>query len=180
MKIITLIATLLLTCGAAFSREQLAIETSIGKITVTLDSEKAPKNVMFFLKHMEEGVYQGSAFHSVDQTNIMGGIPAKTASGYSSSGNMSCRKGAPGEFNLKNVRGALVLGRTVGGCNPLKNSNSTQFGIYFADDPKDQGEFTVIGYVTEGMDVVDKIASALKSKSKTAIAISDIHLVSAK
>ena len=179
MKTFVLFAVLLITCEFAFCSEKVVIETPLGNIVVTLDSDKAPKNVTFFLKHMEERVFQGSSFRSGDGTCIMGGAPGKSAHGYSSSGNMSWKVGAPGEFALKNRRGALVMGRTVGGCNPYKTSNSTQFALDFLDDPQDDGEFTVIGYVSEGMEVVEKIASELKSK-KTTIPISDVHLLSAK
>lgn len=53
------------------------------------------------------------------------------------------------------------MARTTGSCNPAKSSNSTQFTIYRKDIPTSEGEFTVFGYVSEGMEVVEAIAEHL-------------------
>ena len=161
----------LLVLGAIFSFTQLradvtdtiTIETELGSIQVGLDGTACPLNVAAFKKYISASVYEGSFFHTMTSDgDIMGGKPGPQAKGFSGSGNMIWTSTPPGEFTLKPPKGALEMGRTVGDCNPQKHTNSTQFGINRDDRPKDQGEFTTIGYVTKGMDVVEKIAAALK------------------
>lgn len=58
------------------------------------------------------------------------------------------------ENNLKHTRGVLSMARTS-----VKDSASSQFFIMHQDAPHLDGEYAAFGKVTEGMDVVDKIAT---------------------
>ena len=63
------------------------------------------------------------------------------------------RNGVPND--LKHTRGVLSMARTN-----MPNSASSQFFIMHADSPFLDGQYAAFGKVTEGMEIVDKIASS--------------------
>jgi cyclophilin family peptidyl-prolyl cis-trans isomerase len=65
----------------------------------------------------------------------------------------------PAEIGLKHTKGAIAMARLGGAANPLKESSGSQFYIALQDLPSLDGEYTVFGYVTSGMDVVTKIGN---------------------
>jgi peptidyl-prolyl cis-trans isomerase B (cyclophilin B) len=156
--------------------------TSMGSIKIKLFPEQAPKAVENFIKHSEEGYYEGVTFHRViDGFMIQGGDPEGTGMGGESV------YGSPfeDEFSkeLFNIRGALSM------ANSGPNTNGSQFFIVQNNEldaslpekmkqagypeevlkmyekggtPHLDGRHTVFGQVVEGMDVVDKIAATPK------------------
>jgi peptidyl-prolyl cis-trans isomerase B (cyclophilin B) len=126
-----------------------SLHTSKGAIQIELHDEDAPKTVENFLKLARDGFYDGVIFHRViPDFMIQGGDPTGTGSG------------GPGysfedEFNDHKVaRGALAM------ANAGPDTNGSQFFIVTAAAcPWLDGKHTVFGRVTEGMDVVDSIAS---------------------
>src|SRR6476659_1967029 len=124
------------------------LHTNHGAIEVELFDDDAPKTVENFRKLAGEGFYDGVVFHRViPDFMIQGGDPTGTG------------MGGPGytfedEFNDHKVeRGALAM------ANAGPNTNGSQFFIVTtAAAPWLDGKHTVCGKVTEGMDVVDKIA----------------------
>src|SRR4051794_1732412 len=156
------------------------METTMGTIKIKLFPEFAPKAVENFVKHSEEGYYDGLIFHRVIKDfMIQGGDP----SGNGTGGGRILGKPFEDEFsnNLFNLRGALSM------ANSGANTNGSQFFIVQSTslDPsmKDQLDkagypkeiieaydknggtpwldhrHTVFGQVIEGMDIVDKIAA---------------------
>ena len=125
------------------------LHTNHGPIEIELFDDDAPKTVDNFVKLARDGFYDGVVFHRViPDFMIQGGDP--TGSGM----------GGPGytfedEFNdHKVVRGALAM------ANAGPNTNGSQFFVVTAEaTPWLDGKHTVFGQVTQGMDVVDKIAS---------------------
>jgi cyclophilin family peptidyl-prolyl cis-trans isomerase len=125
------------------------LHTNHGPIEIELFDDDAPKTVDNFVKLARDGFYDGVTFHRViPDFMIQGGDP--TGSGM----------GGPGytfedEFNdHKVVRGALAM------ANAGPNTNGSQFFVVTAEaTPWLDGKHTVFGQVTQGMDVVDKIAS---------------------
>ena len=136
------------------------LTTNQGRIVVKFFPEKAPKHVANFLKLGGEKFYDGTKFHRViPGFMIQGGDPnTKSDSNRSRWGT-----GGPGwtvkaEFNRnKHSRGALSMARSQ---DP--NSAGSQFFIVLKDANFLDGQYTVFGRVTSGMDAVDKIA-ALKT-----------------
>ena len=124
------------------------MHTNHGPIRLELFSDDAPKTVENFERLSREGFYDGLTFHRVIPVFMLqGGCPEGTV------------RGGPGytfedEFNQhKVVRGALAM------ANAGPNTNGSQFFIVTTDAaPWLDGKHTVFGEVTEGMDVVDKIA----------------------
>lgn len=162
--------------------------TSMGKIKIKLFPEQAPKAVENFIKHSEDGYYEGIIFHRViDGFMIQGGDPQGTGMG----GESIYDNPFEDEFSkqLFNIRGALSM------ANSGPNTNGSQFFIVqnkeldasFPEKMKQAGypeevlkmyeneevlkmyesggaphldqRHTVFGQVVEGMDVVDMIAS---------------------
>ncbi len=127
-----------------------------GTLTAELYPEKAPKTVENFLKLVDEGFYSGMIFHRVIKGFMIQG------GGYDE---MFAEKDAaaiPGEFrangfaanDLHHAPGVLSMARTQ---DP--NSASSQFFIMHKDAAYLDAQYAGFGQVTEGMDIVDAIAS---------------------
>lgn len=124
------------------------IRTPRGEIRGELRGDLMPLTVANFVKLAQRGFYDGLTFHRVEDWVIQGGDPEGTG------------RGGPGytipletAAELKNVRGAVAMART-----PDPNSAGSQFYILKTDAPHLDGAYAVFGRVTEGLDVVDRIA----------------------
>jgi cyclophilin family peptidyl-prolyl cis-trans isomerase len=141
------------------------IQTRFGDIELEFFPDAAPKTVENFIKLAKSGFYDGLAFHRiVPGFVIQGGDPnTKSVANRSTWGT-----GGPGwtvkaEFNKnKHSKGALSMARSQ---DP--NSAGSQFFIVLKDSNFLDGQYTVFGRVTSGMDAVEKIA-ALKRDSADA------------
>lgn len=126
-----------------------------GTIKIKLDENAAPKTVENFKKLVSEGFYDGLTFHRVIKGfMIQGGCPNGTGTGgpgYSIEGEFASN-GV--ENPLKHKRGVISMARSM---DP--NSAGSQFFIMHADAPHLDGQYAAFGKVTEGMDIVDEIAS---------------------
>ena len=110
-----------------------------GKIELELYPDIAPITVENFVSLAKEGFYNGLIFHRViSGFMIQGGDPMGVGIGGSG----------------KNIRGEFAIN---GFNNP--NSASSQFFIMHADGPFLDGQYAAFGKVTEGISVVDEIAS---------------------
>ena len=127
-----------------------------GEMTAELYPEKAPKTVENFLSLIEQGFFSGMIFHRViSGFMIQGG-------GYDESFEQKEAAAIKGEFrangfmynDLKHTRGVLSMARTQ---DP--NSASSQFFIMHQDAPHLDAQYAGFGKVTEGIEVVDKIAA---------------------
>lgn len=133
------------------------IQTKFGDIAIEFFPDAAPKTVENFKKLAKSGFYDGLVFHRiVPGFVIQGGDPnTKTTANRSKWGT-----GGPGwmvkaEFNKnKHLRGTLSMARAQ---DP--NSAGSQFFIVLKDASFLDGQYTVFGRVTAGMDAVDKIAA---------------------
>ncbi|MFN0138191.1 MAG: peptidylprolyl isomerase [Phycisphaerae bacterium] len=136
---------------------KVALETSMGKIVIELNGEKAPISVMNFLNYVEAKHYDGLIFHRVMATfMIQGGgfMPDLTEKkdGLKPPIKNEWRNG------LKNARGTIAMARTQ-----MPDSATAQFFINVVDNARlDEGMsggagYAVFGRVVEGMDVVDAI-----------------------
>ena len=130
------------------------LETTSGDILIELYADKAPATVENFLKYVNEGFYANTIFHRVIKGfMIQGGDPAGTGAG----GPDYCIKGEFSqngfENNLAHTPGVLSMARTM-----FPDSAGSQFFIMHKAAPHLDGAYAAFGKVTEGMDVVDKIA----------------------
>lgn len=133
----------------------ITIEMENGDIIkAELYPEVAPNTVNNFLSLVNKGFYDGLIFHRVIRGfMIQGGCPEGTGMGgpgYSIKGEFS-HNGF--ENSLAHTEGVLSMARAM---NP--NSAGSQFFIMHKAAPHLDGEYAAFGHVTEGMDVVNKIA----------------------
>lgn len=117
--------------------------------------EIAPNTVKNFISLINKGYYNGLIFHRVIQGfMIQGGCPDGTGMGgpgYSIKGEFS---GNGFENNLKHTPGVLSMARAM---HP--DSAGSQFFIMHKTSPHLDGQYAAFGKVTEGLDIVDKIAT---------------------
>jgi peptidyl-prolyl cis-trans isomerase A (cyclophilin A) len=133
----------------------IRFETSHGIFTVELFPKEAPVTVENFLKYVDDGFFDGTVFHRIVPGFVIqgGGLTADFA-------NKKTRAPIRNEAKngLKNTRGSVSMART----NDI-NSATSQFFVNLKDNgfldhgPRDYG-YAVFGRVTDGMDVIDKIA----------------------
>ena len=129
-----------------------------GTITVELYPDVAPITVENFVSLAKKGFYDGLTFHRIIKGfMIQGGDPLGNGTGGSD-------KTIKGEFSgngvnnpLKHTRGVISMARSN---DP--NSASSQFFIMHQDASHLDGQYAAFGKVTEGMEVVDKIANDAK------------------
>ncbi len=131
------------------------LELKDGKVTIELRPDIAPKHVARIKELIKQGYYDGLKFH-----RVIPGFMAQTGcpegTGFGGSG-----KKLPAEFSdTPFKRGTLGMARAM---DP--NSGDTQFFITFGETPHLDGEYTVWGQVTEGMEHVDKVAKGEPPKS---------------
>jgi peptidylprolyl isomerase len=127
----------------------LYLELKDGRVVIELKPEIAPKHVERVKTLAREKFYDNTPFHRViDGFMAQGGDPTGTGTSGSSYPNL------PAEFTraVKFVRGTVGAARTN---DP--NSANSQFYIMFAPAPHLDGQYTIWGQVTEGMDFIDKI-----------------------
>lgn len=126
-----------------------------GDIVLRLREDIAPETVKNFRKLVSEKFYDGLTFHRViPGFMIQGGDPAGTGAG----GPDYCIKGEFSqngfENNLAHTPGVLSMARTM-----FPDSAGSQFFIMHKAAPHLDGAYAAFGKVTEGLEVVDKIAS---------------------
>ena len=163
--------------------KKVTSETGMGTITAELDDAKAPVTVANFIEYAKSGHYDGTIFHRViDGFMIQGG-------GFTKDMNQKdTRTPIKNEAanGLKNKRGTLAMARTM-----VVDSATSQFFINLVDndfldyrgpDPRMFG-YAVFGKVTDGMDVVDRIAKVKtgfagphQNVPETPVVIRKIHL----
>ncbi|MFC4760911.1 peptidylprolyl isomerase [Fructobacillus durionis] len=158
---------------------QATLKTNYGDIALALFPEQAPKAVENFLTHAKDGYYDNVLFHRViNDFMIQTGDPEGTGRG----GESIWGKPFKDEFSkeLFNIRGALSMANAGPGTNgsqffivqnkhfpkqmkPYLGRYAEEIATVYQEQggtPWLDGKHTVFGQVVDGMDVVDKIASA--------------------
>src|SRR4051794_36410035 len=129
---------------------QMTVETSKGTIVIRLDSASAPNTVANLRSKADSGFYNGLTFHRVENWVVQGGDPTGTGSG---GGKISS------EYNNNPFsRGSVGIAR---GPDRSKNSDCQWFIVTKAADWLN-GDYTNVGAVVQGMDVVDRITKGDK------------------
>lgn len=117
--------------------------------------ETAPNTVNNFISLIKKGFYDGVGFHRIIAGfMIQGGDPdgnGMGGPGYSIKGEFTSNGF---KNNLKHSKGVLSMARTQ-----IPDSAGSQFFIMHADAPHLDGEYAAFGKLTEGFDVLDKIAT---------------------
>jgi peptidylprolyl isomerase len=135
------------TAKGADLENTIIMELTHGRVVIEMRPDLAPKHVARIKELVRQGFYDGTPFHRVIEGFMaQGGDPTGTGTGGSG-------QNLPAEFSKeKHVRGTVSMARAQ---DP--NSADSQFFICFADAPFLDGQYTIWGKVTEGMEAVDKI-----------------------
>ena len=142
------------------NRDLINLVLKDGTVVIETRPDLAPKHVAQIKKLVSEEQYDGVVFHRVIE-----GFMAQTGDveyGNSSKDSFNLSRAGTGDSSLPNIdaefsdanhgRGAVSMARTQ---NP--NSANSQFFICFKDASFLDGQYTVWGYVVEGMEFVDNI-----------------------
>ena len=131
--------------------DTLVLETTKGRVVIKLRPDLAPSHVERVKELAREKFYDGVVFHRViDGFMAQTGDPTGTGSGGSDKPDLKA------EFSSEpHKRGTVSAARTA---NP--NSANSQFFICLGDASFLNGQYTVVGLVSDGMDAVDKIKKA--------------------
>ena len=136
----------------------VTLKTNQGDIKLELYPELAPNTVNNFLSLVKSGFYNGIIFHRViENFMIQGGDPKGVGTGgpgYRIKGEFSMNGFKIN--NLRHERGVISMARAA---HP--DSAGSQFFIMHKDAFYLDGQYAAFGKVTDGMDVVDKIAKVL-------------------
>jgi peptidylprolyl isomerase len=134
----------------------ILLETSKGSVTIELRPDLAPGHVERIKELAREGFYDGIVFHRVISGFMAQvGCPIGTGTGGSDKPDLKA------EFNSEpHVRGTCSMARTQ-----APHSANSQFFICFDDAHFLDGQYTVWGKVTEGMDVIDQLAKGEPPRS---------------
>jgi len=136
---------------------QVVMDTSLGRIKLELDGDKAPLTVANFLTYVDQQFYDGTVFHRVMPDFMIQG-------GGFEPGMKQKKTQAPirneSPNGLSNERGSIAMARTN---DP--DSATAQFFINVVDNASlDRPRYCVFGTVIEGLDVVDKIKAVRTSR----------------
>lgn len=130
------------------------LETTEGEITIVFTTKQTPITVNNFITLARKDFYDGTIFHRViEGFMIQGGDPRGDGTG------------GPGyQFDDEKFSGSYTRG-TVAMANAGPNTNGSQFFIMHEDSGLPPN-YVIFGQVTEGMDVVDAIATAEVERSR--------------
>jgi len=141
----------------------IRFETGLGNFTIEFYEKEAPVTVANFLTYISDAFFDGTIFHRI--------VPGFVIQGGGFTEDMSQKKTlAPikneADNGLKNKRGSLSMART----NDI-NSATSQFFVNlkdndFLDNQRGNFGYAVFARVTEGMDVIDKIAAVKTGKRR--------------
>jgi peptidyl-prolyl cis-trans isomerase A (cyclophilin A) len=141
----------------------IRFETNLGDFTIKFFEKEAPLSVANFTSYIDEGYFDGTIFHRI--------VPGFVIQGGGFTEDMTQKKTKSPVKNeadngLKNKRGTLSMART----NDI-NSATSQFFVNlkdndFLDNSRGNFGYAVFAEVTEGMDVIDKIAAVATGRKK--------------
>jgi len=134
----------------------IRFETTLGDFTIEFYEKEAPESVANFKRYIDDGFFDGTIFHRI--------VPGFVIQGGGFTEDMSQKRTKPPVKNeadngLKNSRGTLSMARTSD-----INSATSQFFVNlkdndFLDNSRGNFGYAVFARVSQGMDVIDKIAA---------------------
>lgn len=146
--------------GSRLKGKRVRIHTTTGVIVAELYPEKAPITVLTFLSRAESGFYDGSQFHRIIHNfMIQGGDPNSKDNDPYNDGQGGPSFYIPHEFNdIAHEPGVLSMARV----SDVSAGAGCQFFIMHGTASHLNNQYTAFGRVIEGMDVVNRMATAEK------------------
>jgi cyclophilin family peptidyl-prolyl cis-trans isomerase len=135
-------------------RKEVILRTSLGDITLALDPDLAPEHARNFLKLVQTGWYDRTAFHRIVPGFVIQGGLGQTREGQKSHYADRWVRNLKAELSTsrKHIRGVLSMARTD---DP--NSALTSFFLVLAPAPNLDGKYTIFGKIVDGFDTLDRI-----------------------
>jgi peptidyl-prolyl cis-trans isomerase B (cyclophilin B) len=128
----------------------LVFDTSCGSFTVRLDQRLAPETTASLVSLAEKGFYDDTVFHRiVPGFVIQGGDPTQTGTGgpgYTTTD--------PPPASARYTKGVVAMAKAL---NEPAGAAGSQFFVVTGEDAQLDPEYAIVGEVTEGLDVVDRI-----------------------
>jgi cyclophilin family peptidyl-prolyl cis-trans isomerase len=155
--------------------KQAVIETSAGTFAIDLAPDAAPNQVAYFIQVAQQGGYDGTTFHrAVRNGMVQGGDPLSKDPAKRSqygTGGLNAVKAEPhaAKMTRGSVAAVLIPGRP--------DSAGAQFFIVLADQPALDGQYTVFGHVSDGMEALLKISETPVDASGVATERAEIRHV---
>ena len=149
-KFAALLAGMAMAAGAttAQAADQIVMELKCGPVVIDLRPDLAPKHVAQIKTLASRGFYDGIIFH-----RVIAGFMAQTGDPTGTGRGGSDLPDIPAEFSSEPyVRGTVGMARSSS-----PNSANSQFFIMFTEYPSLNGNYTVWGKVSSGMDCIDQI-----------------------
>ncbi len=130
-------------------KDVIYLDTKDGRVVIQLRPDLAPKNVAQVEQLTKMGFYNGLTFH-----RVIAGFMAQTGDPTGTGAGGSQLPNLPAEFStsVHYLRGTVGMARTE---DP--NSANSQFFICYAAMPSLDGQYTIIGQVTQGMEFIDAV-----------------------
>ena len=151
-----LVAVLAMGAAQAADRnDMLYLETQHGKVVIEMRPDLAPRHVERIRELVRQKFYDGLKFH-----RVIDGFMAQTGDPRGDGTGGSGQKLPPEFSSEKHVRGVVSMARAA---DPA--SADSQFFIVLADAPWLDGQYTIWGMVTEGMEHVDRIKKGDKQRN---------------
>jgi peptidyl-prolyl cis-trans isomerase B (cyclophilin B) len=157
--------------------KQAVVETAVGTFVIDLVPDNAPNQTAYFIKTAEAGGYDGTTFHRMIKYGmVQGGDPLskdpskKSLYGTGGLNAVKAEARAP-RMTRGSVAAVLVPGKP--------DSAGAQFFIVLADQPALDGQYTVFGQVSDGMEVLQKISETPADASGVAaerVAIAHVRI----
>ena len=141
---------------AEMTAKQAVIETSAGTFVIDLRPDLAPNHVGYFIKLARSGAYDGTIFHRVVRLGIIqGGDPLSKDSAKAK----LYGTGGLGVLKAEISRERHLRGAVAAVLQPGKpDSGGAQFFVCVTDQPALDGNYTIFGKVSDGLDVVQTIS----------------------
>jgi peptidylprolyl isomerase len=140
----------------------IVIDTTKGRIVIKLRPDLAPHHAERIKQLAREGFYNNVPFH-----RVMDGFMAQTGDGQNFNGT-----GGSKYPNLKQEFSSVPFKRGIVGMarrGDSVDSANSQFFIMYGDAPSLNNQYTVVGEVVSGMDVVDKLKKAPEGSASGAV-----------
>jgi peptidyl-prolyl cis-trans isomerase B (cyclophilin B) len=144
--------------AAEMAGKQAVVETSQGTFVITLLPQRAPNHVGHFIELANDRAYDGTTFHRVVRNGIVqGGDPlSKDPSKRALYGT-----GGLGVLHSEVNDEPMTAGAVAAVLQPGRpDSGGAQFFIAVTDQPALQGQYTIFGRVSDGLEVVQKLSEA--------------------
>lgn len=129
------------------------------RVVIELREDAAPQTVANFEALVGRHYYDGMTFHRLfPHQLVQTGDPKSRYGENYRSGTGGPGYTTPAEIRLKLEKGSVACARLPDEINPIRSSNGSQFFICIDAMPQLDGQYTVFGRVTEGLDVLDAIS----------------------